>query len=142
VNTLLNEIEGQNNYPVWVRFFTFFMGVTLFGIGIRRFFIHGETGNIEADSLYFFIGSVCLIILGYSRRLFINDIGLVRVTNIWGRKTTEVLVTWNEVERVIYSEKRDAFVACFERGNIGYRLFVDYKYKDSLCELIQYYYKY
>jgi len=139
---LVRQIESQNNYPMWVRLCTLFMGVLLVGIGSRRYFMPEDARDLETFSTYLIIGSVCLIIVGYSRRLFINEVGLVRVTNIWGRKTTEVLMTWNEVERIIYSEKRDAFIACFERGNIGYRMFVDFKDKDSLFDLIKYYYKY
>ena len=135
------QVEAQNNFPIWVRIFTLFMATILIGIGSKRYFLPVEARDPETYTTYLIIGSVCLIVLGYSRRLFVSEVGLVRVTNIWGRKTTEVLMTWNEVERIIYSEKRDAFVACFERGNVGYRMFVDLKDKDSLCELIKIYTK-
>jgi hypothetical protein len=116
------------------------MGILLIGDGMRRFIAPREVSDLYSFLMYIFVGSIFFLIFGYSRRLYVNEEGLLRRVNIWGRKTTEVLITWSDVERVVYSEQKNAFIACFERGNKGYRISVDLKDKDSLCELVQTFY--
>lgn len=128
--------------PVGMRVFSLFMGILIMGDGMRRFIAPQLESDFYSFLMYIFVGSILFLIFGYSRRLYVNEEGLVRRTNIWGRKTIEVLVTWNDVERVIYSEQKKAFVASFETGMKGYKLFVDLKDKDLLCEFIKNYYKY
>ena len=133
-------VEGQSNMPVWMRFFSLFMGILLIGDGMRRFVAPQRASDFYSFLMYIFVGSIFFLIFGYSRRLYLNEEGLFRRTNIWGRKTNDLLITWDKIERVIYSEKRNAFTVCFEYGVRGYRMSVDLKDKDSLCELIQSFY--
>ena len=136
------RIEGQSNMPMWMRLFSAVMGILLIGDGMRRFAFPQAESDLYSFLMYIFVGSICFLIFGYSRRLYVNEEGLVRRTNIWGRKTIEVLMTWNDVERIVYSEQKKAFVAGFESGVKGYRMFVDLKDMDALCEFIQRFYKY
>ena len=127
--------------PIWMRIFSLFMGVLLLGDGMRRFIAPQGTRDLYSFLSYVFVGAICFLIFGYSRRVLVNEEGLVQTVNIWGRKTRKVLITWDNVERVFYSEQKNAFIAGLERGNKGYRISVDLKDKDSLREIIQYYYK-
>ena len=127
--------------PVWMRIFSLIMGVLLLGDGMRRFAAPQEARDLYSFMSYVFVGSICFLIFGYSRRLFVNEEGLIQTVNIWGRKTKKVLIAWNDVERVFYTEQKNAFTAGFERGNKGYRITVDTKDRDALRELVQYYYK-
>ena len=140
MNELHEQVEGQNNFPVWVRISSLFIGILLMGDGMRRFIRPKEMSDLYSYLSYIIVGAVCLLICGYSRRLFVSEEGLVRETNIWGRKRKEIMITWDKIERVIYSEQKNAFIACFERGNKGYRITVDLKNKEPLRELIQYHY--
>ncbi|MCL1941511.1 MAG: hypothetical protein FWG09_06165 [Synergistaceae bacterium] len=107
---------------------------------MRRFIRPREMSDLYSFWPYIIVGAVCLLICGYSRRLYINEEGLVRESNIWGRKRKEIMITWDKIERVIYSEQKNAFIACFERGNKGYRISVDLKNKDTLRELVESFY--
>ncbi|MCL2146384.1 MAG: hypothetical protein FWH52_01130 [Synergistaceae bacterium] len=135
------QIEGQGNIPKWMRIFSLFMGVLLVGDGMRRFIAPRGTRDFYSFLSYIFVGAICLFVFGYSRRLFVNEEGLVQTLNIWGRKTKKVIIAWSDVERVSYAEQKNTFIAGFERGNKGYRISVDLKDKDSLRELVQHYYK-
>ena len=135
------QIEGQNNFPVWLRIFSFITGFILLSDGMRRFIRPQEARDLYSFMTYVFVGAACLVMCGYYRRLYVNEEGLVRETKIWGRKTKEVLITWNAVERIIYSEQKNTFTACFEKGNKGYRISVAPENKDSLCELVQSFYE-
>ena len=134
------QIDGKNNMPVAMRVFSLVMGILLVGDGMRRFAVPRETRDLYAFIMYILVGAVFFLIFGYSRRLYLNDEGLFRRVNVWGRKTKQPLITWDEIEDVKYTEQKNEFTACFESGNKGYRMAVDIKDKDSLCELIQEYY--
>ena len=108
---------------------------------MRRFIMPQEARDLHSFMTYIFVGAICLFICGYTRRVYVNEEGLVRETSIWGRKRREILITWDKVERIIYSEQRNAFMARFEHGFKGYKISVDLKNKDSLCKFVEYYYK-
>lgn len=136
---MIDRVEGKNSFPKWMRFFSFVIGFLLIGDGMRRFAVPSEARDLHAFMMYFLVGAACLLITGYSRKLALDSEGLVREINIWGRLTRQSLISWGQIEKVIFVERKYAFLVCFEGEGKGFRMQINRKDNGAVQNLIDRY---
>ena len=74
------------------------MGIFLLADGMRRLFAGG--GDLSGVFAYLLIGTACIYIAGYEKKVFLSEKGFERETLFWGRGRKEQ-VSWIDMEEVI-----------------------------------------
>jgi hypothetical protein len=102
----------------WMKAVILILGIFLLGDGLRQYLGNYGLGMIASKLL---IGSACLYVLGFRKRLYLAGEGLVKETRTWLSNNREVF-PWGEVKFVTLAFRGDKMMALFERDITGWRL--------------------
>ncbi|MBL3539631.1 hypothetical protein [Aminivibrio sp.] len=106
-------------FPRWLRGAGLLAGFFLLSDGLRRFL---SGGGLSAFIPYLLVGSACVYVAGYDKKITLSDKGFVRQTLFWGRGRTEVL-PWSEMEEMILMPAAKGTGVLFPMKNRGWRAF-------------------
>ena len=98
----------------------FLSGLFLLADGLRRFF-SGE-GGFFAFFPYLLVGSACIYVAGYNKRITLSKRGFERETLFWGRGRKEFL-PWEDMEEIILIPSSKGTGAVFPMKERGWRAF-------------------
>jgi hypothetical protein len=119
------SVKSQDDFPKWTRLASFFVGALILGDAVRKLFLPrtGDTGLTTVLALA--VGAACLLITGYRRHIVLSEEGVVRETNVWGRKNAVLLIPAPDVRRAaLYPIKgnRGAFLVLLASDLKTYRM--------------------
>ncbi len=107
-------------FPRWMRGAGLLTGFFLLSDGLRRFLSGG--GGLSAFLPYLLVGSACVYVAGYDKKITLSDRGFVRQTLFWGRGRTDIL-PWNEMEEMILVPAAKGTGVLFPMKDRGWRAF-------------------
>lgn len=96
------------------------MGLFLLADGMRRLFAGG--GDLSGVFAYLLIGTACIYISGYEKRVSLSEKGFERETVFWGRGRKERL-PWEEMEELILLPSSRGVAVLFPVKEKGWRAF-------------------
>jgi hypothetical protein len=114
---LLVSLAGKE-MSRWMKGVVLILGIFLLGDGLRQYLGNYGLGAVASKLL---IGAACLYVLGFRKRIYLADEGLVKETRTWLSRTREVF-PWEEVKFVTLAFRGDKMMALFERDITGWRL--------------------
>ncbi len=94
-----NVLRGSGtHFPRWMRWTGMGTGIFLLADGMRRLFAGG--GDLSGVFAYILIGTACIYIAGYEKKIFLSEKGFEREILFWGRGRKEQ-VLWMDMEELI-----------------------------------------
>lgn len=128
-----NVLRGSGTqFPRWMVWIGMGMGAFLLGDGMRRLFAGGDLSGIVA---YLLVGSACIYIAGYEKKIFLSEKGFERETLFWGRGRKEQ-VSWDEMEEVILLPSGKGTAVLFPLEQRGWRAFFPGVREDEVREFV------
>ncbi len=106
-------------FPWWMRGAGLLTGFFLLSDGLRRLL---SGGGLSAFVPYLLVGSACVYVAGYDKKVTLSEKGFVRQTLFWGKGRTEVL-PWSEMEEMILMPAVKGTGVLFPLKNRGWRAF-------------------
>ena len=103
--------------PLWMKAFIGAVGVLLLGTAMRGYL----TGSGDSLVAKLFVGAACLYALGFDKKMYVADEGIVKETKTWLNRNREVF-PWDEVKFVTLAFRGGNMMAFFERGVTGWKL--------------------
>ncbi len=107
-------------FPRWVKWAGLVTGFFLLADGLRR--VISFSGGLSAFVPYLLIGSACVYIAGYDKRLILSEKGFTRETLFWGRGKTETL-SWEAMEEMVLLPSPKGTMVLFPLKDRGWRVF-------------------
>ena len=107
-------------FPRWVKWAGLFTGFFLLADGLRR--IISFQGGLSAFVPYLLVGSACIYIAGYDKRLVLSEKGFLKETLFWGKGRTENL-PWEDMEEMILLPSPKGTMVLFPMKDKGWRVF-------------------
>ena len=107
-------------FPRWVKWAGLFTGFFLLADGLRR--VLSFSGGLSAFIPYLLIGSACVYIAGYDKRLILSEAGFSKETLFWGKGRTETL-SWEEMEEMVLLPSPKGTTVLFPLKEKGWRVF-------------------
>ncbi len=86
------------SFPRWMRWTGMGTGLFLLADGMRRLF--AGQGDFSGVLAFLLIGTACIYIAGYEKRITLSEKGFERETLFWGRGRKESL-SWEQMEEMI-----------------------------------------
>ena len=96
------------------------MGIFLLADGMRRLFAGG--GDLSGVFAYLLIGTACIYIAGYEKKIFLSENGFERETLFWGRGRKEQIF-WKDMEEIILLPSGKGTAVLFPLKQRGWRAF-------------------
>lgn len=107
-------------FPRWVKWAGLVTGFFLLADGLRR--VLSFSGGLSAFIPYLLIGSACVYIAGYDKRLILSEKGFSKETLFWGRGRTETL-PWVDMEEMVLLPSPKGTTVLFPLKERGWRVF-------------------
>jgi hypothetical protein len=95
-------------------------GFFLLSDGLRRLLTGG--GGLSDFVPYLLVGSACVYVAGYDKKVTLSEKGFVRQTLFWGKGRTDIL-PWSEMEEMILMPAGKGTGVLFPRKDRGWRAF-------------------
>ena len=118
--------------PRWMKACIAGAGVLLLGTAMQGYL----TGRGDSLVAKFFVGAACLYALGFDKKLYVADEGIVKETKTWLNRNREVF-PWDEVKFVTLAFRGGQMMAFFERGVTGWKLLFRRDQEEPLRGLIR-----
>ncbi|NLO57124.1 MAG: hypothetical protein GX110_00100, partial [Synergistaceae bacterium] len=106
--------------PRWTKALGFVTGLFLLGDGLRRLLAGGSSAASFVP--YILVGSACVYIAGYDKKITLSEKGFLRETLFWGRGKTDLL-QWEEMEELILLPSAKGTGVVFPVQGKGWRAF-------------------
>ena len=107
-------------FPRWVKWAGLITGFFLLADGLRR--VISFQGGLSAFLPYLLIGSACVYVAGYDKRMVLSEKGFSRETLFWGRGKTETL-SWENMEEMVLLSSPKGTMVLFPLKEKGWRVF-------------------
>ncbi len=118
---MVNVLRGSGtHFPRWMRWTGMAMGIFLLADGMRRLFAGG--GDLSGVFAYLLIGTACIYIAGYEKKIFLSENGFERETLFWGRGRKDK-ISWNDMEEIILLPSGKGTAVLFPLKQRGWRAF-------------------
>ena len=120
-------------FPRWIKVLGALMGLFLLGDGLRRFLTVG--GGVSAFLPHILIGSACIYVAGYDKKITLGEGGFTRRSLFWGRGKIQSL-PWEDMEEIIILPGGKGTGAIFPIGDRGWRAFFPSATEDDLRAVV------
>ncbi|HPK06759.1 hypothetical protein [Aminivibrio sp.] len=107
-------------FPRWMRGAGLLTGFFLLSDGLRRLLTGG--GGLSDFVPYLLVGSACVYVAGYDKKVTLSEKGFVRQTLFWGKGRTDIL-PWSEMEEMILMPAGKGTGVLFPLKDRGWRAF-------------------
>lgn len=107
-------------FPRWMKGIGLLTGFFLLSDGLRRLLSGG--GGLSAFLPYLLVGSACVFVAGYDKKITLSEKGFVRQTLFWGKGRIDLL-PWSEMEEMILMPGAKGTGVVFPLKKNGWRAF-------------------
>lgn len=107
-------------FPRWVKWAGLFTGFFLLADGLRR--VISFQGGLSAFIPYLLVGSACVYIAGYDKKLILSEKGFSKEILFWGKGRTETL-PWEDMEEMVLLPSPKGTTVLFPLQERGWRVF-------------------
>ena len=129
---VLCDSAANKPMPKWMSTMAIGLAVLFLLTAYREYSEGGQTGKLVFN---LFIGFVCVLGAGISRRIYLSDEGVVREMRSWGRVSRRIL-PWEDVRFVTLAFRGDRMMVFFEVDTTGWKVLFSREQENCVRDIL------